>query len=89
MKHVKCVGKAHVLVQTKMHKCSSCKPKMHVHCMCTVRANHDPYGSRLMSRVYLRALNMHFHIIDLSYTCRLFCEYFQKRVELCSCLMPV
>ena len=78
----------------KKHACS-CKPK------CTsavrgnqrytraVRANHDAHGSRLTSRVYTRALDVHFHVIDLSCTRRLCCEYFQKRVELCSCLTRV
>ena len=76
------------------HACS-CKPK----CTSAVRgnqrytravcANHDAHGSRLTSRVYTRALDMHFHVIDLSCTRRLCCEYFQKRVELCSCLTRV
>ena len=79
MKHMKCVGK---------HTCS-CKPK----CMSEVcktrgvRANHDAHGSRVMSRVYICARNVHFYIIDLSCTYGLCCEYFQKHVELCSCLM--
>ena len=34
MKHAKCVGKIRVLVQTKMHECSSRKPK----CMSKVYA---------------------------------------------------
>ena len=56
MKHAKCVGKTRVLVQTKMHMCSLCKPK----CISEVHANHDAHGSRLTSRVYTHALNMNF-----------------------------
>ena len=76
------------------HACS-CKPKC-TSAVCgnqrytrAVRANHDAHGSRLTSRVYTRALDVHFHVIDLSCTRRLCCEYFQKRVESCSCLTRV
>ena len=93
MKHANCVGKTCALVQTKMHECSLCKPKctsevcVNQRCARTVCANHDAHGSRLMSRVYMCALNMYFHVIDLSCTHRLCCEYFQKLVKSCSCLM--
>ena len=85
MKHTKCVGKTRILVQTKMHKCSLCTPK----CTSKVRVNHDAHCSTLLFRVYTCAVNVHFYVIDLSCTCKLRCEYFQKRVELCSCLTCV
>ena len=59
-------------------------------CMGEVRVNHDAHGSRLSFRVYTHALNVRtFYVIDLSCTCRLCCKYFQKHVELCSCLTRV
>ena len=45
--------------------------------------------ARLTSRVYMHLLNMHFYVINLLYTRWLFCEYFQKCVESCSCLTHV
>ena len=84
-------GKTRVLMGTKMHKFSSCKPKYtsavraNQRCTRAVRANYDTHGSRLMSHVYTRALNT----IDCSCIRKLFCEYFQKRVELCNCLTCV
>ena len=75
------------LVQTKMHGCSSCKLKCtsevcaNQRCTCTVCANHDVYGSRLTFHVYTRALNVHFHVINLSCTHMLCWEYFHKHVK--------
>ena len=78
-------GKTCVLVQTK----STSAVRGNQRYTRAVRANHDAHGSRLTSRVYTRALDVHFHVIDLSCTRRLCCEYFQKRVESCSCLTRV
>ena len=95
MKYAKCVGKTRVLVQTKMHECSSYKPKCtgavcaNQKCTHAFCANHDAHSRRLTSHVYTHALNVHFYVIDLLCTCRLCFEYFQKRVELCSCLVCV
>ena len=74
MKHTKCVGKTCVLMQNKMHECSSCKPKCtsevlaNQRCKHAVRANHDAHGSRLTSHVYTCALNVHFYVIDFPCT---------------------
>ena len=46
-------------------------------CTCTVCANHNAHGSRLTSRLYTRALNVYFYVINLSCTRRLFYVYFQ------------
>ena len=54
--------------------------------MCTVRANYDAHGSRLMSWVYICELH---YVIDLSCTCRLCCKHFQKLIKLCSICMCV
>ena len=54
--------------------------------MCTVRANYDAHGSRLMSWVYICELH---YVIDLSCTCRLCCKHFQKLIKFCSICMCV
>ena len=77
MKHAKCVGKTCILV--------SAVPR----CTWAVCANHGAHGSRLTFCVYMHALSMHFYVIDLLCTRRLFCKYFQKRVESCSYLTHV
>ena len=47
----------------------TCKPKctsaIHIDqiCVCALCANHDAYGCRLKSHVYMHALNMHAYII--------------------------
>ena len=44
--------------------------------------SHDAHGNRLMSHVCTHVLDIHFHVIDLSCTHRLYnYKYFQKHVE--------
>ena len=68
------------------HTCS-CEPKytsaVHANQRCTraVCANRDAHGSKLTSRVYMHALNMHFYVTDLLCTHRLFCMYFLSHVD--------
>ena len=54
MKHVKCGTRA---CATKMDETVRANKK----CMRAVCANHDAHGNILTSRVYTRALNMHFY----------------------------
>ena len=79
-----CQARVHINELREKHACS-CEPK----CTSAVHANHDAYSSRLTSRVYTHAPDLQFYVTDLPCTHRLFCMYFQKCVELCSCLTCV
>ena len=78
MKHVKCVKYTHVCVN-KIHKCISCKPKMHA-----VRTSHD--AQAVDSCVHVCSWHA-FYVINLSSTHRLCCKHFQKHVVVtCVCV---
>ena len=49
--------------------------------MHAVHVNHNANSSRLKCYVYTHALNIHFYVIDLSYTWKPCDEHFQKCVE--------
>ena len=74
-----------VLVQTKMHKCSLCKPNMHACSSCKT------WCTRQWNNILCvhACTDVHLYVINLSCTRRLFCVHFQICVKSCSCYMCV
>ena len=69
-----------MLVQTKVHECSTYLPtSISKHTPCT---NHNAHSSKLMSHVYTSVFDMHIHVIDFCAHMANVMSVFSKQVDI-------